>query len=364
MKKKQSADRDLPGDLAGAERQAGAQYRTGLASGEFDGPVKVPSSTVLRFVAILLIANSHLDALYPISSLATGGSIGNALFFMLSGYGLFLSAIIRPGPFLTWYGRRIVRIYPALWIASILIALVAQSAWRSLDWLGYVQMFVWPTRYWFVAALMIFYMLFFVMLRLHDSRYFLAVIAVLYVPYLYFYITGLDLSGYAIEGEGYFKWLFYLQTMFFGGYLAGRKTLGRLSLWKDGLALILFVALHYGSLSAMNRFGGWEFQIVSHLLMFPTLFFFLRLASNERIAALVQSRYLGTAVSLVAGATLEIYLLHGYVRELPFMLETVFPLNLLAFWIVTILLSYVLNRVSRLIVQGVTFALQKVERPT
>jgi len=43
---------------------------------------------------------------------------------------------------------------------------------------------------------------------------------------------------------------------------------------------------------------------------------------------------------------LEIYLLHGYVRTFPFVLKTIFPLNIVVFWIVSIALAYVLNRVA------------------
>lgn len=46
---------------------------------------------LLRAVAIVLVVNSHLDDLYPIHQLGTGGVFGNELFFFISGYGLYLS---------------------------------------------------------------------------------------------------------------------------------------------------------------------------------------------------------------------------------------------------------------------------------
>jgi peptidoglycan/LPS O-acetylase OafA/YrhL len=45
-------------------------------------------TTFLRFVAIWLITNSYLDKRYPVSAMATGGQLGNSLFFMLSGFGV------------------------------------------------------------------------------------------------------------------------------------------------------------------------------------------------------------------------------------------------------------------------------------
>lgn len=308
------------------------------------------SNTFLRFVAIICIANSHLDALYPVPLLATGGSIGNALFFMLSGYGLFLSANIQDKPFLPWYKRRILRIYPSLWMATILMMVIAQSAWRTLGFFDYVGLFVWPTAYWFITALMIFYVIFYFIWQRQNYKYFLVGIFILVLPYLYFYLTMVDLSYYSIEGpaSGYFKCIFYLQTMFFGGYLAGCKRSGQPNFFKDGLALACLIALYYGILFFMSKFGGWQYQAVTHLLMFPILFFFLRFAESKEITALVQSNYVGTAISLMAALTLEIYLLHGYVRAFPFVLKTIFPLNIVVFWIVTIALAFVLNRVAGL----------------
>lgn len=306
------------------------------------------SNSFLRFVAIICIANSHLDALYPVTLLATGGSIGNALFFMLSGYGLFLSSNIQDKPFLPWYKRRILRIYPSLWLATILMIVIAQSAWRTLGIFDYVRMFVWPTAYWFITALMIFYVIFYFIWQRQNYKYFLVGIFILVLPYLYFYLTMIDLSFYSIEGpaSGYFKCIFYLQTMFFGGYLAGCARSDQPNLFKDGLALVFFIALYYGILFFMSKFGGCHYQAVTHLLMFPILFFFLRFAESNEITALVQSKYVGMVISLMAALTLEIYLLHGSVRQFPFVLKTIFPLNIVVFWVVSVALAYSLNRVS------------------
>ena len=306
------------------------------------------SSSFLRFIAIILIANSHLDSLYPVPALATGGAIGNALFFMLSGYGLFLSEKNQRRSFLPWYKRRILRIYPTLILATVLLFVIAREAWRYLDFIGYIKLFVWPTDYWFIAALMSFYVIFFLMLKMKNYKYFLAGIFILLIPYVYFYITMVDLSQYTIEGPGYFKWIFYLQTMFFGGYMAGRKKFAKTSFIKDGLALVLFIGLYYGILILMSRFGGWQFQAVTHLLMFPVLFLFLKVSESDVITSLMNTKYVGETISLMAVLTLEIYLVHGSVRCFPFILNMLFPINIIVFWAVTIFLSYVLNRVARL----------------
>ena len=49
---------------------------------------------LLKFMAALLVVNSHIDIMYgKYSALATGGSIGDILFFFCSGFTLFMKPI-------------------------------------------------------------------------------------------------------------------------------------------------------------------------------------------------------------------------------------------------------------------------------
>ena len=73
---------------------------------------------ILKFFAALFITNSHMELLYgKYSALATGGAIGDVLFFFCSGFTLFLG---RMGRFDNWYKRRINRIYPTVFAWAIL----------------------------------------------------------------------------------------------------------------------------------------------------------------------------------------------------------------------------------------------------
>jgi peptidoglycan/LPS O-acetylase OafA/YrhL len=49
------------------------------------------SIDILKFFAVLFITNSHMDVMYEkFSGLATGGSIGDSLFFFASGFTILL----------------------------------------------------------------------------------------------------------------------------------------------------------------------------------------------------------------------------------------------------------------------------------
>ena len=48
---------------------------------------------IVKFMAVLLIINSHADIMYPkLSILATGGAIGDCLFLFCSGFTLLIGA--------------------------------------------------------------------------------------------------------------------------------------------------------------------------------------------------------------------------------------------------------------------------------
>ena len=80
-------------------------------------------------IAALIIINSHSELLYPgkLSVLATGGSIGDALFFFCSGFTLFLKPMRGISYFLNWYKKRINRIYPTVFAFAIIGCLFFDS---------------------------------------------------------------------------------------------------------------------------------------------------------------------------------------------------------------------------------------------
>lgn len=80
------------------------------------------SIDILKCIAAIVITNSHMELLYgKYSVLATGGAIGDVLFFFCSGFTLFLG---KKGRFDNWYKRRINRIYPTVFAWAIMGAFI------------------------------------------------------------------------------------------------------------------------------------------------------------------------------------------------------------------------------------------------
>ena len=311
-------------------------------------PALFQDTLFLRFIAVLLITNSHLDSLYPIPGLASGGALGNAIFFMLSGLGLALSSQKKlPEHFLSWFSARATRIYPALWISLACLSLLTPQPWTGHDWVAILQGLFYPTSFWFISALILFYGLIYPILKAKlQARTLLCLIAGLCLPYFYVYYTRLHLSGFVIEDSSQFKWLFYFQIMLFGVWLAQRYPQLKQPKIRDGALLALGLCLYIGFkfLIAHGQFSAFQFLI--HWLTFPTLYYLLKVAQAPTIARWLNTRYSGTFISLMGTCTLEIYLLQHTLYTLAWLKPLGFPLGVLCFWGMLLPLAYVVHRVS------------------
>jgi peptidoglycan/LPS O-acetylase OafA/YrhL len=93
--------------------------------------MKVNEIILLKFIAIILITNSHLNGYYPVSYFSTGGSLGNSIFFLVSAIGLTFSLDKKVINFSSWYKKRFIRIYPTMWLAITVFILVGLFNFES-----------------------------------------------------------------------------------------------------------------------------------------------------------------------------------------------------------------------------------------
>lgn len=120
---------------------------------------------LLKFIAILLVVNSHMNMCYPPSCrfLATGGAIGVALFFLTSGYTLFLG---RMDGFAIWYKRRLGRIFPTTLVCCIIQALIIGSTFYERS-----------SGCWFIRCILLYYVFLYFIRRYLSERLWVAYIA-------------------------------------------------------------------------------------------------------------------------------------------------------------------------------------------
>jgi len=318
---------------------------------------------LLRFFAIILVINSHMDAFYPLAIMGTGGAIGNALFFMLSSFGLLLSERNRPQRFVDYLVKRVKRIYPVYWLVMIFLMFpigvyylfynpsvfeIVANSYRFTSPLEFgANLFYPPPAFWFLQALMIYYVVGFFFIRQFSISRILVGMAALVALYIMLYARIPDFSVLAIEQTMHFKLVFYAMVFLYGIALASVNDRIVYRGPVDVVALFVCLIVMYGH--KLLALGGHvqEWQFVQQLALFPILFFAIKVArAGWLLGFLGRQRWLSRAVGIVAAMTLELYIVHGPLRGLMLPHIGGYPGNVLIYLSVVFLLAYLFYRLN------------------
>ena len=123
---------------------------------------------IIRCTACLMIFLYHCNTILPGEFRFLtffGEDMGNDLFFLISGFALLPSierAELKDFP--RWYLRRLIRILPTLAFFYLLSFLTGFYALKDPAQLFTV--FIYPTLYWFVTGILVFYILVFLIMKL------------------------------------------------------------------------------------------------------------------------------------------------------------------------------------------------------
>lgn len=194
------------------------------------------SIDILKFFAVLLITNSHMKPLYgEYSQLATGGAIGDVLFFFCSGFTLFLGQERR---FDNYYKRRINRIYPTV----LMWALLASVCFGQNENMEYIILY---GGGWFVSCIMIYYVVLH-FIRKFAFRHLWMTFAVCTLVSLIWYCVMDKPVGFNMYGATYFKWCHYFLFMLLGAISGSHPMQRRISFKYDLMKLIGCMCVYYG----------------------------------------------------------------------------------------------------------------------
>ena len=146
---------------------------------------RVVSLDFLRFLGPILITNSHFDSIYPMPIFATGGAIGDAIFFFISGYTLNYSSNLHS--FSLWYKTRLTRIFPTVFAVAILHEIFFDINKSLLST-------IFSAGGWFVRCILIYYLVFFLIKKLIPNYTKLILSIVFFISVLYIILAETQFS--------------------------------------------------------------------------------------------------------------------------------------------------------------------------
>lgn len=301
------------------------------------------SIELLKFIAVIAVLNSHFDPIYgKYSFLATGGAIGDVLFFFVSGFTIFLG---RFGRFDNWFKRRIKRIYPSL------IAWTAVLSFTGIERITVSQLFC-GGGYWFISCIMLYYIvLYFVRKYASDKPFipFLICIGAVVVWYLFE-----NSSVSFMYGDTYFKWMHYFLFMLAGAYV-GNNTIKLQSKPKsDTLLLFISIILFYGVFIFSNKNETVaHLQILSLIPLLGIVIYSFKLCCAKCVEGIMKRR-VGMCLRFIGSLCLESYIVQWVIITDPILstyLMPIFPSNIVITFFIIIVTAYIIRCLGRIVSQ-------------
>ena len=297
------------------------------------------SIDILKCLAAILITNSHMGLLYgKYSVLATGGAIGDVLFFFCSGFTLFLG---RMGRFDNWYKRRINRIYPTVFACAILTSftLCNEDDMKSIILYG---------GGWFVSCIMIYYIVLYFVRRYFIDHLKGLSVGILLACAAWMFLVDLP-SDFNMYGNTFFKWFHYFLFMLMGAAMGMQQKSYNYVFGTDLAKLLLSVFAFYGLcfFRDMPEYNKLHFFTIIPLL--STTFYFYKLCNSRLMIRWYNNRYVGGLIRFVGGLCLEIYLIQSYLFTDK--MNGIFPLNIPVMFVIIVLAAYILRCFSRIFAQ-------------
>ena len=261
----------------------------------------------LKMFAAMFITNAHYADIWPISALAHGGHLGNCLFFLVSGFCLYHIKDRFP----KWYLKRVIRIYPALWIVVAVDLLVGRISVGSL--IAVLRCCIFPTWYHFITSIMILYIAYYVVRSLQKKFVLNASAFVVLFAGIFFlwYLFVFDKSTYHIDNGEEARFQFF-QSMLLGAMLREKyedidsKIRGRFVVG-TGFWLVLYFCMKV-VVSKLGMFVSFQFMIPVALVLLVFHLALLAIKLEKRGFFSRVPAWANRVSVFMSGITLEIYL--------------------------------------------------------
>ena len=297
---------------------------------------------LLKCLAMILITNSHFGLLYGrFDYLATGGTIGDALFFFCSGFALFLKPMDGLKGFADWYKRRINRIYPPVIAAALVGTLFFARHYGLLD-------IVLARDYWFVGCIMLYYVaIYFIGSYLRKAVPYIG-LAVLVGAAVWFLL--IDYAGFQLFGGHYIRWLVFFAIMLAGSWLGMHAGKLRCRPVLDAVLAVVSVALFYAILLVSARYGALaRVQYLSVVTLLAAVYYIYKVCASPLAVRLFGGKGWNRVIRAFGGLCLEVYLVQYFL--ITDRLNNLFPLNVVIVALGVLLLAYLTRCLARFLSQ-------------
>lgn len=291
----------------------------------------------LRALAAVLITNSHYGEVYPISIIANGGLLGDIIFFAVSGYCLYNIKL----DFFKWYKKRISRIYPSVIIVTVVYILLGFYGYGDIK--GLFNLLIYPTKYHFVASIMILYAIYYFVITL-CKKYekitidivFFSTLLIQFVVYLFLY----DKSYYHIDSvyEPMIRFLFF-EAMLIGAQFNDWKYKYLNNENKEIYKVIVLFFVYFASKLIFVKYVELsKFQIINQYVILLLMFYIFKyfISMEKRLGEI--PRFINKCIKLVSKITLEIYLVQSVLISL--FSGYVFPVNFIVVTLSILISAY------------------------
>lgn len=298
---------------------------------------------VVKFMAVLMIINSHADAMYPhLKILATGGAIGDCLFLFCSGFTLFLGG---ERAFGCYYKRRINRIYPSVFAAAVFGCMMSQTSRVSyMSLLGGE----------FIIAIMAYYVLLYFVKKYALDRigWILAGVAIVsLVVYAFWFPYKYEVSSKGLYGvTTQYRWIPYFAAMLLGAVIGMKRKELKYHAWWDFVKLMLCLTVFYCIQFAAKVYrpvAPW--QILTLLPLMGITVYFYKLCNSTWMKRLYQNKCGNAVIMTVGGLCLESYLIQYSLFTDK--MNDIWPLNLFIIVFAILVCSYFVRCMARLFAQ-------------
>lgn len=296
---------------------------------------RVPAIDILKFFAVFLVMNSHMEICYPkFQFLATGGAIGDALFFFASGFTLFLGRDMR---FDQWYKRRINRIYPSILAAAI----VAYVVWHFEENIGDILI---GKRYWFIGCIMIYYIFLYPLKKIKNEKIinwtFLSWLVIMIISF--FCIWEGDAEPYS---KGIFRCLLFFLFMLQGAIMGKHSESFKYKWWHLPI-LIISAGIWFGMVHLYSSSSLIVFSVLPLLVLTYSMYCFCNAKFFSKLYAF---KILGGGIYVISQLCLEVYLIQKFIFTDAY--NRFFPMNVVVIMLVVIIAAYIVKMLSEFISQ-------------